>query len=325
MAVFVTQGVSPSRDDEETPACSWKGSAPMLQFLTQFGRKTTCLLLCGLCLTNWVSAQEIQRTTAEAGRPAPLNTQVGLSPEMLKTLQTWEQESGKVTKIRGEFKRIEYDKIMATATCAKGTYFYESPDKGRMDFLPDETVAGKKAKKRDLEFTCQADQTKTWICNGKEILAIDLTKKEYDRLEIPAEFQGRNISEGPLPFLFGMSAAKMEQRYVLAFGAMHDPNKTIHIVAYPKHPQEQREYRVAEVLLDPKTYYPMAVQLLDTTGNKETVYLFSKHDKVTVWLPTAPWNPLLIGYKEITNQRADAPSLDRETREASRNQGVMLR
>ncbi|WP_437226110.1 TIGR03009 domain-containing protein [Planctomicrobium sp. SH661] len=296
----------------------------MLQFLTQSGRKTAWLFLCGLCLSSWTQAQEIRQAAAEAGRPAPLETQVGLSPELIEILKTWEKQSGSVNRSKGEFSRVEYDRIMQTARCATGRYWYEGPDKGRMDFTPNEAAEGKKTKKREIEFSCQPDQAKTWICNGKEILDIDIAKKEYNKIEIPLQFQGQNIADGPLPFLFGMNAQKMQQRYMLELGSLHDPKKIIHIIAYPKMPAEQREYRVAEVLLDPNTFLPQAVQLMDTTGNKETVYVFSKHDNVVgPWLPTAPWKPTMFGFKEIMNQRADPPA-EREVK-GGNNQGIMLR
>jgi len=297
----------------------------MLQIMTYSGRMSALLFLCGTCLSSLLYAQETRQATANPARPAPLSTEAGISPELLTILQTWETQSGTVTRSRGEFSRIEYDKIMLSAKCALGKYWYEGPDKGRMDFSPNEAATGKEVKKRNQVFTCNPDQAKTWICNGKEILDIDIVKKEYNRIKIPAQYQGQNIADGPLPFLFGMNAQKMQQRYMLELGSLHDPHKIIHIIAYPKLAAEQREYRVAEVLLDPTTYLPQAVQLMDTTGNKETVYVFSKHDKVSgPWLPTAPWNPPMLFYKEITNQTAE-PTLEREAARPFNTQGIMLR
>jgi len=297
----------------------------MLHILTQTGRTTAWLLLCGCCLTSLALAQEVRSASAPAARPAPLETEKQLSPELVTLLQTWEKKSGAVTRSKGEFSRIEYDKIMLTAKCAVGKYWFEAPDKGRMDIMPNEAFNGKVIPKRDLKFTCGPEQAKTWICNGKEILDIDIVKKEYNRIEIPAQYQGQNISDGPLPFLFGMNAQKMQQRYILDLGSLHDPQKILHVIAYPKMAAEQREYRVAEVLLDPQTYLPQAVQLMDPTGNKETVYVFTKHDNVIgPWLPTSPWNPPMLWFKEISNQKAE-PSVEREAARPFNTQGIMLR
>lgn len=301
----------------------------MMHILKQAGQKAVWLLLCGSCFSSLALAQGVRPAPSEGARPAPLESQSVVSPELITILQTWEERSGSVARSKGEFSRIVYDKIMASAQCAHGKYWYEGPDKGRMDFTPNDDVAGKQVKKRELTFSCAADQAKTWICNGTEILDIDIAKKEYHRIGIPAQYQGKNIADGPLPFLFGMNSQKMQQRYILELGSLHDPKKIIHIIAYPKLQSEQREYRVAEVLLDPTTYLPQAVQLMDTTGNKETVYVFSKHDKVGgPWLPTAPWNPSLLFYKEITNQKAEPP-LEREAARPFNSlntpPGVMLR
>ncbi|WP_437186592.1 hypothetical protein SH668x_003748 [Planctomicrobium sp. SH668] len=279
---------------------------PMLRNLTLTSRASAWLLVCGLSLSSWAQAQD-QRPAPQVQRLPDQNVQVGLSPELTKILETWEIQSAKVTRSKGEFKRIMYDQAFQVAKCSTGKYWFEGPDKGRMDFAPNKDVEGQKLKRADVEYVCQPDELRSWICNGEVIRDIDIAKKEYHQIQIPTQFQGQNISDGPLPFLFGMNSKKMQQRYLLELGSLHDPKKLIHIVAYPKMPAEQREYRVAEVLLNPETYLPQAVQLMDPTGNKQTVYMFTKHDKVIgPWLPTAPWNPALISYTRILDQQSDA-------------------
>ncbi len=299
--------------------------------LSKAGWVTTALTLFACVLSQSVNAQEVRSAMAGGsgaqvnGRPAPMDASATVSPELEKILQTWEQKSGQVNRMKGEFTRIEYDQIFTTAKCAVGKYWFENPDKGRMDFMPDPNANATPARqvtRGDKTYSVQAAEAHSWICDGEQILAIDLVKKEYNRIRIPEHYRGTKISDGPLPFLFGMQAAKIKERYILELGSLHNPQKIIHIVAYPKMPAEQREYRVAEVLLDPVEYLPKAIQLQDPTGNKQTVYVFTKHDQVTLPFlpPPGPFRPHMIGYKVILDEESTS-SQDRE----AKKEGILIR
>lgn len=295
----------------------------MPQHLSKAGRNTAWLLLTALSLCPAIKAQEsptLPGRQAALPRPEPLNAEVGIPPAIQQILQTWEQRSGEIHRMKGEFVRYEYDKVFATCKVAVGRYWYESPDKGRMDFSPDNTRTGKTMEKGGTTYTFQPADARSWICDGKEIKDIDIVKKEYNRVVIPEQFQGKNIGDGPLPFLFGMTAKKLESRYMLSLGGMHQPEKVIHLVAVPKLAAEQREYRIAEVMLDPQEYLPSAIQLLDNTGNKETVYVFSKADRVTLPFIPPPWNPPMIGFKLLHDVTEKEP-----LREGSKPTGTILR
>ena len=51
-----------------------------------------------------------------------------------------------------------------------------------------------------------------WICTGKQIFIIHDDTKIYDKIDIPAQQQGKNIMNGPLPFLFGLKAEQAKAR-----------------------------------------------------------------------------------------------------------------
>jgi TIGR03009 family protein len=263
--------------------------------------------------------QRLAPLDSQAPEGAALQIEKGINPDLLKLLQTWQLRSGQVARIKGEFKRYEYDSVFQTCKCATGNYWYQAPDKGRMDFTPDDSVKADPPKQVKLPgnaavFTLEPAQAQQWICNGDAVLDIDVINKQYNRVEIPPQYRGKNISDGPLPFIFGMDAQKMQDRYILSTGSLHDPQKLIHIIAIPKQPAEQREYRVAEVLLDPADYLPKGVRLQDPTGNKLTVYAFLKHDQDRLpWLPPGPFNPVLPGYK-LMHDYKDVPASP--TREA---------
>ncbi|HWL10708.1 MAG TPA: hypothetical protein VNQ76_20035 [Planctomicrobium sp.] len=281
------------------------------------------LILSASFSSSWAVAQDVRQTAG--ARPIPMESAAPLSPALESILLEWEKESASVTRMNGQFNRVVYDSVFNVAKCSTGSYAYESPDKGMMNFLPDNAAASRhpgKVQRGDIEFTLQVDEAQRWVCDGEQILSIDPTNKEYNRVVIPPRFRGANISEGPLPFLFGMKAEKMKQRYVLELGRLHDPANIIHIVAYPKMPEEQREYRVAEVLLYPDTFFPRAIQLA-TSENRQTVYIFTTHEKMPSFtlFKTNPFKPSLLGYKILHDAEAPAP-LDRESR---KQDGIILR
>ncbi len=250
------------------------------------------------------------------------------SPKMLILLDEWERKTAGIETLQGVFRRYKYDSVFMVEKRAIGQYWFGSPDKARMDFQPDPDVvkaeekAGGKKLQHTLEddrvFTIEADEMKSWICTGKDILEINHPQKQYNRMEIPKRYRGQRITDGPLPFLFGMKADSVASRYKLAFGERHNPPSQIHIIAYPLVPDLRREFRKAELFLDPKTYHPQAVKLWDPSGNTETVYTFYSPKPFTlVDTLRGPWSVPLRGYKKMQDVKAtpdQLPMLEKRTK-----------
>lgn len=277
------------------------------------------------------------QTLPNGGQPAAVGGNVQmeiaperLSPQMLNLLQDWEAKTAGIDTLQGVFRRYEYDSVFMTEKRAVGRYWFGSPDKARMDFQPDPEILkaqqNQPGEKMQHEFggktyVVQAAEQKSWICNGKEILEITHESKQYSKMEIPARYQGQRITDGPMPFLFGMKADSVSQRYKLAFGEKHNPASQVHIVAYPIVPGLQREFQRAEILLDPNTFLPQAVKLWDPSGNKETVYLFYSPEPFTLADKIkGPWSVYLgRPWKCMENIKADPENLPmQEQRGASK-------
>lgn len=263
--------------------------------------------------------QQASGTQTQAADAAPRVDQ-----QLIPILKAWEEKSAAIDRVTAELKRFDYDHVFRIEKRAIGEYWFEAPDKGRIDFRPDPQIPDPPQSRivRDGTpqiYTVQADSHQVWICTGNEILDIDVPNKSYNRAEIASQFRGERITDGPLPFLFGMKASKVMDRYVLSVGTMHDPEgkrpvpegappaePIIHIVAFPLDPRLQQEFRKAEVLLDARTYTPRAVKLFDPTGNRETVYVFGVHKKPGLF-ERKPWNVDLKGYQLLLNEKYDAP------------------
>ncbi len=217
-----------------------------------------------------------------------------------------------------------------------GDFWYETPDKGRIDFEPGAVPAnglnpmklgGPKA---DDPYHVKAADPEIWVCTGDKVIQIDVNSKSFDSIDIPPNQQGHSIADGPLPFLFGMTADKIKSRYDgINLGNMHDPDGSIgaqnrqegkggwtrpqyHIVVKPKLRSDAENWQRAEVILDAEYCLPTAIRLLDPAGTKETVFVFRladmKANEKLPWLPS-PFKPSLFGYKPSSRQTAE--SLDR--------------
>jgi TIGR03009 family protein len=229
-----------------------------------------------------------QAPNGAAARQQRPNTELRIPKELDELLIIWEQQSSKITRLRGQIFRYKYDSVYSVETRAAGAFWYESPDMGRIDFSPGDLTKPSDMKGlNDTPFVVQADGKQKWICTGKQVFIIDDDKHLFDKIDIPAQQQGKNIINGPLPFLFGLKAEQAKQRYYLSLGAMHWPQgrkvklkdgteqtfaPQVHVVAVPKLEVDKREWSRAEVLLDGKTFIPTAIKLFNPQGTMETVY-----------------------------------------------------
>lgn len=263
----------------------------------------------------------VQGQNAPQGGP---QVEMKISPQVEAILQTWEQKTSDISRMKGKYRRYVYDHIFLVEKRAYGEYWFESPDKARMDFYPDKELPNPPQQKIGSKvFQIQADRGETWLCTGKEILDINHDEKTYDRFQIPVAFQGQNITNGPLPFLFGMKAEEVKKKYMMSLGDMHKPEEgKIHIVATPMVPALRREFQRAEILLNAETYLPSGVKLWDPAGSKETVYVFWEPERnFRTWL-NDPFRINLRGWKLINDHKAPA---DENNREARQPNGVMIK
>jgi len=172
-------------------------------------RESLARLVFGTAITALLFANVLSvHAEGEAGQPDPRVAQQ--AAQLNQVLVEWHQKSLDVKRLEGEHVRIIYDYVFGVATRAEGRFYYEAPDKGRIDLVPDPKGKGKKFEKvnpntnKKVVLTAQPDQPERWICDGQQVLVIDEVQKVAQQYPIPAAARGANIMDGPLPFLFGM-------------------------------------------------------------------------------------------------------------------------
>ena len=268
--------------------------------------------------TGTMKQPKTEAGRVKLNRPIGLNRPVGksmrvrYSSEMEWILKTWEQQGNTMKRLEGKLERYTYDFTFNVEKRASGEFYYESYDKARLDIQPVKIKKGSVNEHgpRGRKFTIQPDEPKIWISDGINVSMINVVRKEYQRLVIPPEGRGKNIVDGPLPFLFGISAEKAKARYRMELyrdtqkGGMHNLKKGIvHLRVYPLWKQDAANWVQAEVLLDAKTFLPTAIKLIHPGGTTEMVYTFHAVKRNKTRGVFAGWNnpfkPNLRGYKEM--------------------------
>lgn len=249
-------------------------------------------------------------------RPKPQDLRVEPLPkELEQLLKDWERESAKVEKLSGKHKRIVYNKVFEVEKIAEGQFYYEAPDKGRIDLVGIEPKKDEKSQrlseKTGKPWRLEKEQQTKWICTGKEILNINEEAKTVEAFPLPQELQGTNIIHGPLPFLFGMKAEEAKQRFAISYVDQEDPkknnDKVVWLTAKPRQVMDRDNFQEATIILDRERFLPLAVKLVDPSGNLETVYTFSKKELhvnqqqalVPPIFRNKPFQPNLKNYKLI--------------------------
>ena len=274
-------------------------------------RLVAVCLVCSFAATS--NAQQ------PAGQPQP-NRPAAAQPaqepppsqQLMQVLIAWENSSKNIQTLSGNHHRIVYDLVFAVEKHADGKFFYEAPDKGRIDIVPSKIPqnAQSNRKKDGVPFTMKPDIEQKWICDGGRIIQLSETQKTAEVFNIPESGRGQNIMNGPLPFLFGMPAQTALKRYRLSIVSIQTGRVTLK--ALPRWQQDSANWKEAMIMLNSQNFLPMAVQLTDPTGNSETVYTFKslapnkgQSPFAKIW-PTRKWyNPDLKKYNIVTKAAPD--------------------
>ncbi len=211
-----------------------------------------------------------QATTGQAPaatnpRPIPQLTPQEQA-ELDQVLATWEQKSDKVTTLSATFTMWEYDLVFGAPAAAgqppkekrvcEGVIHFAAPDRGSYQM----TKGGEER----------------WMCDGKAIYEFDHKQKKLKEYRLPKELQGKAITKGPLPFVFGAKADSMKQRYVMRIFTPPDVQGQIWIEAWPRWQQDAANFHHVQVILDAKTMIPAAIRVYDPNPNMYKVYAFDK-------------------------------------------------
>jgi TIGR03009 family protein len=205
-----------------------------------------------------------------------------------QVLNAWEQRNKEIKSFECDFTRFDYDYVFGQGGEPRrlrdeGILKYAAPDKGLYKVDGEKSVEWKEkrvgAKELGSWEKFAGDRSEQWICDGRSIFEYKYQvppKEPKRRIEypLPPECQGKAISEGPLPFVFGTDAQKLKQRYFLRLTTPADVKGEIWLEAYPRWQQDAGSYRKVDLILKTTGLLPDAIQITEPNGRDRKVYKF---------------------------------------------------
>jgi TIGR03009 family protein len=215
-----------------------------------------------------------QQTPAAPQPPAdPLPKTAQEQQQLDDMLRIWQQTSAAIATFSCEFTLWEYDPVFGPQTTpkkeSKGEIKYARPDKGMYHVTSTYDLVAKTTTK-DGEH---------WVSDGAAIFEFKQATKELIERRLPPELQGKAISDGPLPFVFGVDANKMKQRYWMQIITPPDRKGEIWLVAYPRKRQDAANFQRVEIILSGADLLPQALQMYEPNGVNRKVYAFASISK----------------------------------------------
>jgi TIGR03009 family protein len=206
-----------------------------------------------------------------------------LTPEQMyqidQVLAAWERRNQEVKSFECGFWRFEYDYIFTQRPGQPrklrdyGILKYAAPDKGLYKIegerSAEETAPGAGTWKKSAE-----PRDEQWICDGKSIFQYNCKEKRRIEHPLPPELQGKAISDGPLPFVFGTEAQKLKERYWIRINTPPDVRGEIWLEAYPRHQKEAANFYKLDVILKTNGLLPDAIQITEPNRKDRKVYKF---------------------------------------------------
>jgi TIGR03009 family protein len=215
-----------------------------------------------------IRAPQAPQGAAQPVQPKEMAPPFQLAPHELaqlnQVLKVWEASSAKINTFECKFTRWQFNGVFGkdaakNAIIDEGELKYAAPDKG--------------------SYKIEGQRPEQWICDGKSVFEFNYQRKELIEHQLPPELQGKAIVNGPLPFMFGAQAERLNQRYYLRIVEHNQQKQEIRLVAYPRFQQDAANFQYIDLILRIKNnteLQPYAVQIFEPNGQNWSVYEF--HD-----------------------------------------------
>jgi TIGR03009 family protein len=209
-------------------------------------------------------------------QPAPLTPEQQAALDRL--LAAWEARNAAVTTWSCTFHKWEYNawspadgngKRLAF-TESNGEIKYAAPDKGlfRVKESTQWNPETRRYERRDGE------AGEHWVCNGASIYEFRHSERQLRETRLPPEMQGKAISDGPLPFVFGAKADTLRKRYFMRIVTPPGVAEQIWLESLPRYQADAANFSKVELILQARDLMPFAIQIYKPGGQDRDVYQF---------------------------------------------------
>jgi TIGR03009 family protein len=235
--------------------------------------------------------------------------------ELDQLLDEWERNNSAIKTFKCSFTRWEYDPAFIPnpkqpKTECHGELKYAAPDKGLFHVTDaSEAVLDPKTHTWVMQ---KVDPTEYWTCDGKSIYQVDANKKQIIEQPIPAEMQGKAITDGPLPFVFGAKADVLRKRYFMRVITPQERAKDeVWLDARPRTQKDAANFSRVELILSKPDLQPVAIQIYNPGASEQnqsrTVIKLENASVNSPWAPIQQLfndfaRPSILGYKHVVEQ-----------------------
>lgn len=245
-------------------------------------------------------------------------------------LKFWEHTTSKTERYRCVFNRWEYEPKLKTYS--EGVIKYSAPDKGLFRVESTKILVPPTQPGGDPEWKLD-DQgfREHWVCDGKSIFEFDHLNKQLKQRRLPPEMQGKQIAEGPLPFLFGAKRDQLHARFWMRVLKPKAPNE-FWIEAWPKHRSDAANFKYLQVILAEQDFLPKGMVLFHRNDHQTT---FEFKQRETNWSMLGhQLNPFLReffepqtprGWRKVVEPLGGAPAATSATRQAPQIRPLLKR
>lgn len=208
-----------------------------------------------------VAAPKRQPVRVVPAQPkVPFQLTVAEQQRLDQVLVAWEQESQKVDTLSCDFTRQEFNQVFGDPKKPKvstGKLAYRTPDQA------------------DYQITSKGDEER-WVCTGKSVFEFNYKQSQLIERPLPPELQGKAITNGPLPFLFGVKANELRARYWMRVVTPEDKVAAgqVWLEAWPKKQADSANFRLAWLILRAEDMVPIAVKVV-LPNNDQTLHQFT--------------------------------------------------
>lgn len=221
-----------------------------------------------------------QQPSPPAQRPAaPSFPQ--LTPQQQAALEqllaAWETRNASVRTWSCGFHKWEYNAWSPTNAGeqlafaeSSGEIKYAAPDKGLF-----RVKASKQWNPETRRYEVRTGEVgEHWVCNGTSIYEFRHTERQLRETKLPPEMQGKAISDGPLPFVFGAKAETLKKRYAMRIITPPGVTDQVWLEALPRFQADAANFSKVELILQARDLMPFAIQIYKPGGQDRDVYQF---------------------------------------------------
>lgn len=234
--------------------------------------------------------QAVQQGLAEVPKQPFPPLAAGEQQFLDQVLNVWEKRTAQVQRYQCDFGRWQYDPAkFFDANNPQGSYYsqakgkikYMHPDKGVFKVDELKTIANKNPPA--WKVNPRQPHGEYWICDGQWVFIRDRNNKKELQVELPPNMRGAGIPDSPLPFLFGVKAARLKARYWIRPVQAPPGDESVWLEAWPKRADDAGNYSRVQVVLDRKDILPRAliVFMPNWRPNQEHKEIYQFSNRIT--------------------------------------------